>query len=82
MNQLIHHPSFSVDGPHIAIVFHNVFPLMEALIPQRHAHIAQAPQQEPLGAADLRQGRQVEAPVRPVAGLLSSHSSFPSWLKE
>jgi len=31
MNQLIHHPSFSVDGPHIAIVFHNVFPLLEAL---------------------------------------------------
>lgn len=31
MNQLIHHPSFSVDGPHISVVFHNVFPLLEAM---------------------------------------------------
>ncbi len=31
MNQLVHNPNFSVDGQHIAIVFHNIFPLLEAL---------------------------------------------------
>jgi hypothetical protein len=31
MNQLIHHPSFTVDGPHIATVFHNIFPFLQVL---------------------------------------------------
>jgi len=40
---------------------------------QRHADVSQAPQQQPLGTTDLGHGpgqhRQVETPVRPVAGL-------------
>jgi hypothetical protein len=31
MNQLIHHQSFTVDGPHIATVFHNIFPFLQVL---------------------------------------------------
>jgi len=43
------------------------------LIAQRHAHVGQAPHQEPLGTTDLghrpSQCCQVEVPVWPVAGL-------------
>lgn len=31
MNQLIHHQSFTVDGLHIATVFHNIFPFLQVL---------------------------------------------------
>ena len=43
------------------------------LIAQRHAHVGQAPHQESLGTTDFSHGtsqcRQVDAPVRPIAGL-------------
>jgi hypothetical protein len=31
MNQLVHNPGFSVDARHVSIMFHNVFPLLEAM---------------------------------------------------
>ncbi len=31
MNQLVHHPTFSVQPPDISTLFHNIFPLLEAL---------------------------------------------------
>ena len=31
MNQLVHHPTFSLTGQHICTVFHNVFPLLQAM---------------------------------------------------
>lgn len=31
MNQLVHHPTFSLTGQHICTVFHNIFPLLQAM---------------------------------------------------